>query len=213
MIILILGAVAIFIWSKLSPTMPTEKTELLESPLPEPTDILDTLKTGAAKVAGIVGGGAGAVKVAAGAAKIVPSGLPAITAKSISMAAFVPAAIPVVALPAATVLPAGLSAMAPTTLTSAVYGTTPAVVGTGTGTASVGAGAGGAAGAGTALAGAALAAAPIVIVPIFAKILDAIWPKHVVTESEQAAMDAAHAFRAEVAALPGVQLIKGQHDI
>lgn len=188
---LIIGAIAIFIWSKFSGKKPLAKTEALESPSPEPNTLIDKIKEGAPKVAAIVGAGAAAVG----------GGAAVVGATTIGLSA----------LPAATVLPAGLSAMAPTTLTSAAYGTTPAVVGTGSGTASVGAGAGGASGAGAALAGAGLALAPIIIVPIIAKILDAIFPKHVVTESEQAAMDAAKSFRQEVANLPDVQLVKGQH--
>ena len=41
---LIIGAVAIFIWSQLSPKKPVEKWELLESPLPEPKSFVDIFK-------------------------------------------------------------------------------------------------------------------------------------------------------------------------
>ena len=163
MIILILGAVAIFVWSKLSPTMPTEKTQLLDMPEPpRGTDVLDTLKEGAKKIAAIVGGGGG-IATAIPAGGVVGAG------------GIVGAAFPLTALPAATVLPAGLSAMAPTTLASATYGVTPTVVGTGTGSSSIGAGVGGSSGVGAALGGAALVAAPLVVVPLLAKALDAIF--------------------------------------
>ena len=164
MIFVLLGAAAIFIWAKLSPKKPTEKTELLESALPEPRNILDTLKAGGAKVAGIVGGGAGVAKVAGGAATVAGGGT-----------VLGGTAIAVSALPAATVLPAGLSAMAPTTLTSAAYGTTPAIVGTGSGSSSIGAGVGGSSGIGAAIGGAAMLAAPLVVVPVIAKFLDKIF--------------------------------------
>ena len=87
------------------------------------------------------------------------------------------AAVAATALPAATVLPAGLSAMAPTTLASAAYApaAAPAVVGTGTGSSSIGAGVGGSSGVGATLGGAAMVAAPLVVVPVLAKFLDKLF--------------------------------------
>jgi len=169
MVPLSIGAVAIFIWSQLSAKKPVEKTEVLESPLPEPRkDIIDIFKENVPKVAAILGGGGAALATGGGAAAAAGGG-----AAVAGGAAIVGATtIGVTALPAATLLPAGLSAMAPTTLTSAVYGTTPAVVGTGSGTSSVGAAAGGSSGVGAAIGGAAMVAAPLVVVPVIAKFLD-----------------------------------------
>lgn len=186
MIFLILGAVAIFIWSKLSYKEPVSKTEKLQTEAETPPDITTKLKEGAAKVAAIVGGGG----VAAKAASVVGG--------AVATGGVVAAAVPLTALPAATVLPAAVME---------------AAVGTGTGSSAIGAGAGGTSGAGAAVAGAAMVAAPLVIVPVIAKFLDKIFPKHVITEEEQAAMDAAHAFRVEIANLPGVSLVKGQFGV
>ena len=206
MIILILGAVAIFIWSKLSPTMPTEKTEILEMPEPpRGKDVLDTLKDGAKKIAAIVGGG-GAAAIAATAlpaAAAVPAGLSAIAPTTLASAAFIPAAVavvPLTALPAATILPAGLSAMAPTTLASATYGVTPAVVGSGTGSSSIGAGVGGSSGVGAAIGGAAMVVAPLVVVPLLAKWLDKIFGHGFeYSEEQKAQMDEWSAWKKDMA--------------
>lgn len=174
---LIIGAVAIFIWSQLSPKKPVEKTEVLESPLPEPKiDIIDIFKKNAPKVVAIVTGGGAALAAGGGAAAA--GGGAAAAAGGAAAAATVgagiaAAVIPLTALPAATVLPAGLAAMAPTTLTSAVY-TAPAVVGTGTGSSSIGAGVGGSSGVGAAIGGAAMVASPLIIVPLIAKFLDSL---------------------------------------
>lgn len=170
-IFLMIGAAAIFIWSQLSAKKPVEKTEVLESPLPEPKDIMDVFKENAPKIAAIVAGSGAAVKVAT------------------------------TILPAARVLPTAVTEMLP---------------GAGIeGASKIGVSAGGASGSGVlpTIGGAALVLSPIVIVPLVAKFLDFLWPNHVVTPEEQAAMDAAHTFRAEVAAIPGVQLVKGEHAI
>lgn len=165
-----LGVLAIFIWSKLSPKTEVKVADVAADD-PGKT-IIDKLKEGAAKVVAIVGGGGAAVAAGGGAAAAVGGG-----AAAVGGAAIVAPVVAVSALPAATVLPAGLSALAPTTLTSAVYGGTPAVVGTGAGTSSVGAGVGGTAGLGTTLLGAAVFVAPAVIMVGIAKVLDLLSPK------------------------------------
>lgn len=163
---LIIGAVAIFIWSKFAAKKPVEKTALLEGESPTTkVDVIDILKKGAAKVVAIVGAGGAAVAAGGGAAAAVGGGAALVGATTIGVSA----------LPAATVLPAGLSAMAPTTLSSAVYGGTPAVVGTGTGSSSIGAGVGGSSGVGAAIGGAAMVVAPLIVVPLLAKALDKIF--------------------------------------
>jgi len=165
MIVLLLGALAIFIWSQLAPKEPTPKTEVLESPLPEPKDIMDVFKENAPKVAAIVGGGGAAVAAGGGAAA---------AGAGIAAAAVVPA----VALPAAAVIPAGLSAMAPTTLSSAVFVPTAAPVAAAGGGAAVPTATAPVAG-GTTLAqtlgGAALVVSPLIIMPVVAKALDWIF--------------------------------------
>ena len=185
LILLGLGGVAVYLWSKASPAKPTEKTEALEGASPLPPDVTTALKAGASKVVDIVKKAlipaAAAVPLTAlPAATAIPAGVSAAAPTALASTAFIPAAavVPLTALPAATILPAGLSAMAPTTLASAAFvpGTaavTPAVVGTGSGVSSVGAG--GSAGAGAVLAGAAVFAAPLVIVPLLAKALDSIF--------------------------------------
>lgn len=184
-----LGALAVFAWSKLFPKKePIAKTGALDEPSEEPSDFFtNTFETGAAKVAAIVTGGGAAAKVAT---TILPKA--AVLPKAVvSMLPIVgKVLIPTVALPVARVMPEAVLGMLPKPPPPlspvATGGTTVAKT----------------------LGGFGIAISPAIIVPAIAKILDAIFPKHVVTEEEQMAMDANVAFK-QLLQDQGVPTVKG----
>ena len=148
-----LGAVAVFVWSKLSP-----KAEISEMPEPpRGTDIFDTLKEGAAKVAALVGvvapvaAKAAAIAKAAAAAKGAAAALAGGTGAA---AAVVTTSIPLTALPAATVMPKAVLSMLPK-----VGVKTAAPVAAKTGLL-------------PSIGGAAMVVSPLIVMPLIAKFLD-----------------------------------------